>query len=335
MVSIAIVVLPMARSPMINSRWPRPRANRVSTTTRPVWTGSVTRSRSMIAGAARSTGCEDSAGTGPLPSSGRPSGSTIRPSSPGPTGTRTTSPVPRTASPASTPSTSSNRTQPIRSRSSTWAKPNWPLSNRSSSSSRTRASPETRATPSPTDSTRPIASATGPKAAAPSLTRACSNHESARPSGAAVMAEFRQNSAEIGPPAIGHGQMRPVQFEPGDERRIGRELDPGRGTEGGTDRLPALLLFGRRERGGADRCQGDAIGCSVVPDGLGQGADRGDQPVEEGLAHLRAGQAFGQAPGDVDREPVRPHPPFLFGGLLLLGECRLGRGAERSSRPGG
>ena len=40
----------------------------------------------------------------PPPSSGRPSGSTTRPSSAGPTGTRTTSPVPRTCSPASTPS---------------------------------------------------------------------------------------------------------------------------------------------------------------------------------------------------------------------------------------
>ena len=65
-VSMPIVVLPMARSPMISSRWPRPRANSVSTTTRPVWTGCVTRSRSMIAGAGRSIGSNVSARDGAL-----------------------------------------------------------------------------------------------------------------------------------------------------------------------------------------------------------------------------------------------------------------------------
>ena len=63
---MAIVVLPMARSPMMSSRWPRPSANRVSTTTRPVCTGWVTRSRSMIAGAGRSIGSRVSAAIGPL-----------------------------------------------------------------------------------------------------------------------------------------------------------------------------------------------------------------------------------------------------------------------------
>src|SRR6185312_10582464 len=52
---IATVVLPMARSPMMSSRWPRPSANSVSTTTMPVCTGWVTRSRSIVAGAGRST----------------------------------------------------------------------------------------------------------------------------------------------------------------------------------------------------------------------------------------------------------------------------------------
>ena len=52
----------------------------------------------MIAGAGRSTGSSALGGDrGRLPSSGRPSGSTTRPSSAGPTGTRTTSPVPWTA----------------------------------------------------------------------------------------------------------------------------------------------------------------------------------------------------------------------------------------------
>ena len=83
-VSMPMVVLPIARSPMISSRWPRPRANRVSTTvTSPVCTGCTTRSRSMIDGAGRSIGCIDSRlrRWGRLRSSGRPSGSTTRPSS--------------------------------------------------------------------------------------------------------------------------------------------------------------------------------------------------------------------------------------------------------------
>jgi hypothetical protein len=62
----------------------------------------------------------------PLPSSGRPSGSTIRPSKASPTGTFTTSPVPNTASPASTLVAASSRTQLIRSESSTRAKPTCP-----------------------------------------------------------------------------------------------------------------------------------------------------------------------------------------------------------------
>src|SRR6478736_6742208 len=81
----------------------------------------VDRDRSL---AGRAVGSRISVATGPLPSSGRPSGSTIRPRSAGPTGTRTTSPVPRTLSPAWIVFTSSNMTQPTRPRSSTWAKPN-------------------------------------------------------------------------------------------------------------------------------------------------------------------------------------------------------------------
>ena len=55
-VSMPMVVLPIARSPMMSSRWPRPSANKASITTRPVCTGWTTRSRSMIAGAGRSIG---------------------------------------------------------------------------------------------------------------------------------------------------------------------------------------------------------------------------------------------------------------------------------------
>ena len=52
MVSIAMAVLPVCRSPRINSRWPRPMGMSASMTLRPVWSGTVTGARSMM-GAAR------------------------------------------------------------------------------------------------------------------------------------------------------------------------------------------------------------------------------------------------------------------------------------------
>ena len=151
-VSTPIAVLPVARSPMISSRWPRPTANKASTTRMPVSIGSDTRSRSIIAGAGRSTGISASAFTGSSRSSGRPSGSTMRPSRPGPTGTRTTSPVPVTREPASMASPSSSSTAPIESASRVSANPIRPPSNRKSSLRQASGRPETRAIPSPTRS---------------------------------------------------------------------------------------------------------------------------------------------------------------------------------------
>src|SRR2546422_6215394 len=54
-VSIAIAVLPMARSPMISSRWPRPIGIIESIALMPVWSGSFTGCRLMIPGATMST----------------------------------------------------------------------------------------------------------------------------------------------------------------------------------------------------------------------------------------------------------------------------------------
>src|ERR1700678_4303043 len=56
MVSTAIAVLPVWRSPRINSRWPRPMGISASTTFSPVCKGTLTGARSMIVGAGRSTG---------------------------------------------------------------------------------------------------------------------------------------------------------------------------------------------------------------------------------------------------------------------------------------
>jgi hypothetical protein len=92
MVSIAMAVLPVWRSPRINSRWPRPMGMSASTTFRPVCKGTMTGARSMMGGAGRSTGRRSSAATGPLPSRGLPSGSITRPSKPSPTATSMTRP---------------------------------------------------------------------------------------------------------------------------------------------------------------------------------------------------------------------------------------------------
>ena len=56
MVSTAMVVLPVARSPMINSRWPRPMGIIASMGMMPVCTGWLTPFRLMTPGAIFSTG---------------------------------------------------------------------------------------------------------------------------------------------------------------------------------------------------------------------------------------------------------------------------------------
>src|SRR5579875_489384 len=56
MVSIASAVLPVWRSPMISSRWPRPIGISASIALRPVCTGSCTERRGTIPGALTSTG---------------------------------------------------------------------------------------------------------------------------------------------------------------------------------------------------------------------------------------------------------------------------------------
>ena len=166
MVSTATDVLPVPRSPMISSRWPRPSANRASIVRMPVCTGCGDQLAVDDGGRRRPrSGCAQRLRPAAPPSSGRPSGSTTRPSRLGPTGVRMTSPVPRTRHPASIVSASSSTTQPIRSRSRVWTKPNCPRSKRSTSSSRTEGRPEIMAMPSPMVWTRPNSSIAGPTGA--------------------------------------------------------------------------------------------------------------------------------------------------------------------------
>ena len=95
-VSIATAVLPVWRSPMISSRWPRPIGIIASIALMPVCTGVFTLWRVITPGATRSMSRILSVMIGPLPSIGWPSALTTRPSSASPTGTCTMRPVPRT-----------------------------------------------------------------------------------------------------------------------------------------------------------------------------------------------------------------------------------------------
>ena len=116
-------------------------------TLRPVWSGTVTGARSMMGGAGRSMGRRLLEATGPLPSSGRPSGSMTRPSNPSPTATSMTRPVRSTSSPACRCQYSPSSTTPISSSSTLNAMPNTSPGNVTNSSKPTPGRPETLAMP--------------------------------------------------------------------------------------------------------------------------------------------------------------------------------------------
>ena len=116
-------------------------------TLRPVWSGTVTGARSMMAAAGRSMGRRSLAATGPLPSSGRPSGSMTRPSNPSPTTTSMTRPVRSTSSPACRCQYSPSSTTPISSSSTLNAMPSRSPGNFTNSSKPTPGRPETLAMP--------------------------------------------------------------------------------------------------------------------------------------------------------------------------------------------
>ena len=147
MVSIAMAVLPVCRSPSINSRWPRPMGMSASMTLRPVCSGTVTGARSMMGAAGRSIGRRLLEATGTSPSSGRPSGSMTRPSNPSPTATSITRPVRSTSSPAWRCQYSPSSTTPISSSSTLKAMPNTSPGNITSSSKPTPGRPDTLAMP--------------------------------------------------------------------------------------------------------------------------------------------------------------------------------------------
>jgi hypothetical protein len=134
MVSRMTAVLPVWRSPMISSRWPRPIGIRASIALMPVCIGSCTDLRGMMPGAFTSTRLRSVNWIGPLPSIGLPSASTTRPSRPRPTPTSTIEPVRETVSPSRTALSSPKITTPTLSVSRFSAMPLRPAEGNSTSS---------------------------------------------------------------------------------------------------------------------------------------------------------------------------------------------------------
>ena len=122
-VSIAMVVFPVLRSPMTNSRCPRPIGTKASMAFNPVCIGSETDLRCITPGAAASTGRDLSVSIGPKPSIGCPNGFTTRPIKASPTGTSMIFPVRFTLSPSRMDSNSPKMMIPTSLDSKFWAIP--------------------------------------------------------------------------------------------------------------------------------------------------------------------------------------------------------------------
>src|SRR6266498_1105121 len=155
MVSTATAVLPVCRSPMISSRWPRPIGTIESIAFRPVCTGCETDFLQITPGATFSMTSLAFAGIGPLPSIGWPSEFTTRPRSSGPTGTSRMRPVHFTVSPSVICSYSPRITAPTESRSRLSARPKVFFGNSSISPCITSERPWMRQMPSVTVTTVP------------------------------------------------------------------------------------------------------------------------------------------------------------------------------------
>ena len=129
--STRIAVLPVERSPITSSRWPRPIGIIESIALMPVWSGSLTGWRLTTPGALNSSRRLSEDWSGPWPSSGMPSGLTMRPTSSSPTGTLMTLPVRFTVWPSETFSHSPKSATPTLSSSRLSAMPVTPCSSSS------------------------------------------------------------------------------------------------------------------------------------------------------------------------------------------------------------
>src|SRR3954462_9242080 len=168
-VSTAIAVLPVWRSPMISSRWPRPIGIIASIAFRPVCIGSLTGWRWTTPGALNSAGRNSSVAISPLPSSGAPSGETMRPSICSPTGISSRRLGRLTVSPSTICSHGPKSTAPTLSDSRFSARPTTSCGSSSISNAMQFSRPWMRAMPSPIERTVPTSVSSAPPASSPSM----------------------------------------------------------------------------------------------------------------------------------------------------------------------
>src|SRR5215472_2981784 len=272
-VSMAIAVLPVCRSPMISSRWPRPIGVIASIGLIPVCSGSLTFWRCTTDGACSSSARSSVVSIGPLPSSGLASGSTTRPRKPSPTGTDRTSPVRLTRWPESILLYSPRMTTPISRTLRFSARPRVPSSNSSSSLAMADGSPSTRAMPSPASATMPISWVAVPAGSYASTKRASASRISSGRivSSAIVLASFSSG----GQPAPEPGQ--PARHAAVD--KLARDLDGHAADDPGVDHYVQVYVVavargqGRREPAPLRRGQRDRdvhLGHQALPPLRGQ-----------------------------------------------------------------
>src|SRR5581483_2011666 len=314
-VSTAIAVLPVCRSPMISSRCPRPMGVIASIAVIPVWSGSLTGCRATTDGAWISSARDSVALTGPLPSRGRPRASTTLPRKASPTGTERIRPVCLTRSPSSMWEASPRITQPISSRSRLKARPSTPPGNSSSSFAMARGRPFTRAMPSPASTTRPTSSrstegfqlSTFLRSASAMLSgsnvnaiRSCAPRRSRADQ---ALSNVHQASAD-GP--VEH-LVSHLGQDPTDDARVDDDLDLHRAAdrlgEGGRQARAVLLV---QRDGGADLRQHVLLAFGRNP------RQRLDDPGQLARASL-----IDQEPQDVDGLRVRPLPEQVVDQPLL------------------
>src|SRR4051794_12505980 len=219
-VSIATADLPVWRSPMISSRWPRPIAVIESIALMPVSIGSTTGWRCTMPGALNSAGRGPPISPSPLPSSGVPSGATMRPSRPLPTGISSSLPERLTVSPSSILSHSPKSTTPTLSASRLSARPVTSCGSSTISSDWQLSRPCTRAMPSAIERTVPTSDRSAPPSSRPSI---LDLRMLVISSGLIFMSAI----SVLGSSLCGLGHLLPESFQSGADRSVHHDVsDP-------------------------------------------------------------------------------------------------------------
>src|SRR3954465_8451076 len=280
-VSIATAVLPVLRSPMISSRWPRPIGVIASMALMPVCSGSFTGWRWTTDGACPPSGADPGPSISPLPSGGRPRGSTTRPRKPSPTGTERMLPVRRTSWPSSMCWASPRMTQPISRTSRLSAMPSPPPSNSSSSLVMHECRPSTRAMPSPVSVTTPTSSRDAPASYDDTMLSSASRISSGR-----IVNSVMRRAPSLASWCLFGRCLGGACWSPG----LAAELPAGLGQV--ADHAAVDLLVADADRDTADEGR---VHDQLEPDVLSVGRA---QPLGEPLLLLLAHRYGGRHPGD-------------------------------------